>query len=165
MARIHPVSLQGGEELNTPFFLRRKHQQAIIDHALSLKPVEACGIIASHMWTGGARSRLLRMNNIAEEWGTSFEFEPEQQIAVWNELETRGEVVAAVYHSHTKHVPVPSRRDIEGARALDPLTTHIIVSVRDGEEPVMKAWKIGHDGSYTEVDLEIIDDAADSADS
>ena len=124
-----------------PFKLRAEHRQAIIDHALSLKPVEACGIIASKVWYGGQYARLLRMNNVAEEWGDNFEFEPEQQLAVWNDLENRGEVIAAVYHSHTRHPAWPSARDIAGARAVDRLTTHLIVSVQD-DKPVVRGFLI-----------------------
>lgn len=122
-----------------PFQLLARHREAIIDHALSQKPIEACGIIAAKFWYGGPTSRLVRMENHAEEWGTSFEFEPEQQLAVWNDLEQRNEVVAAVYHSHTKHPAWPSERDIAGARAIDSLTTHLIVSVQY-ERPVLRGF-------------------------
>lgn len=141
------------------FQIRARHQQAIIDHALSQKPIEACGLIASSLWSGGRGARLIRMNNIAEEWGTAFEFEPEQQMAVWNDMELRGEVAAAIYHSHTRHDPIPSIRDIAGAKGTDPLATHIIVSVKD-EVPEIRAWKMTGffgDPQYIKVNLEVIE--------
>lgn len=140
---------------NGRFKIRTDHKLYVIGHAYSLKPIEACGIIASDGYLGGPNSRLIRMNNVAEDWGTSFEFEPEQQMAVWQDVEDRGEVIAAVYHSHTKHSAVPSRRDIEGAAALDVATTHIIVSVLY-TEPQIHAWTISPDGHYTEMPMEEI---------
>lgn len=138
------------------FQIRRIHKQAIIDHAQSFKPIEACGLLAAATYGGNAQSRLIRMNNVAEEWGDSFEFEPEQQLAVWNDLEERGEVVAAIYHSHTKHSAYPSARDIAGARAVDPRTVHIVVSVMS-EITETRAFSISPGGTVCEVELEEIE--------
>lgn len=135
------------------FYLSKIHEQAIIDHALSVAPIEACGIIAGFSYAGSNRDRLIRMNNVAVEWGTNFEFEPSQQVSVWQDIEWRDEVVVAIYHSHTRHPAVPSQRDIAGADAVDPFTRHIIVSVVDPEDPEIAVFQI-KDGVATELDYD-----------
>jgi proteasome lid subunit RPN8/RPN11 len=137
------------------FKLKAVHMQAIIDHALANKPVEVCGVIASQFWYGGANSRLIRMDNVAENWGIRFEFDEAQQLGVWNDVESRGEIVAAIYHSHTKHDAYPSKYDIAGAAGVDPLTHHIIVSVH-GEDPDLQAFMISN-GKVTPTEIEVIE--------
>lgn len=138
------------------FQVLKRHKQAILDHALSQDPIEACGIIAGSRsaTTPIGQDRLIRMNNVAEEWGTAFEFDPEQQLAVWNDIEERNEVVLAVYHSHTKHPAYPSVRDIAGAPAVSSRAVHIIVSVMSGLIET-RAFYI-ENGEVTEVELEEI---------
>lgn len=118
--------------------IRAVLKQAIIDHALSDAPIEACGVIVGNMFTGGVRDRLIKMDNIAEEWGTSFQFDPNAQLALWNDMEWRSEVLVAVYHSHTRHDAYPSERDVAGA--LWPDTHYIIVSVKEPTAPVFKSY-------------------------
>lgn len=139
------------------FQILERHKQAIIDHALAVKPIEACGIIAGRRdaTTPVGQDRLIRMNNVAEEWGTSFEFEPEQQMSVWNDIEERDEMVLAVYHSHTRHPAYPSARDIAGAPAVGARAVHIIVSVMSNI-PHVCAFDISPDGTITDVELEVI---------
>jgi proteasome lid subunit RPN8/RPN11 len=137
------------------FHIKLSYKQAIIDHALANKPIEVCGVIAGATYSGQQSDRLIRMDNVAEEWGTSFEFDPHQQIGVWQDAELRGEVIVAIYHSHTKHDARPSTRDIAGAAAVDPLTRHIIVSVRD-EEPDFRVWLINN-GEVSEQKVEVIE--------
>lgn len=131
--------------VNVAFQLKRSHRQAIIDQALANKPIEICGVIAGMSWHGGSQARLIQMDNVADEWGIRFEFDEAQQIGVWNDIERRNEVPAAIYHSHTKHDAFPSKYDIAGAAAVDFRTHHIIVSVH-GDTPELRAFLIvlGH---------------------
>lgn len=113
-------------------------KQAIIEQAREDRPLEACGVIVGKAYGGGADDRLIKMDNIAEEWGTSFQFDPDAQLALWNDMEWRNEVLVAVYHSHTRHDAYPSERDIAGA--LWPGTHYIIVSVKEPTAPVFKSY-------------------------
>lgn len=128
--------------------------QAIIDHALSDAPIEACGLILGPVQDGNVKDRLIRMDNIAEEWGTSFEFDPRQQMAVWNDMESRGEVPVAVYHSHTKHSAQPSSRDADGA--VLPKAHYIIVSTLDKDTPDFRSY-VKQNNQLIEETIEVIE--------
>lgn len=133
--------------------IKASTRQAIIDLAITDAPIEVCGLILGETYCGSSNDRLIQMDNIAEEWGTSFEFDPEQQLAVWNDMESRGEVPVAIYHSHTKHSAQPSNRDEDGA--VLSATHYIIVSVLDSDNPVFKSYaKRG--GRLIEEEIEVI---------
>jgi proteasome lid subunit RPN8/RPN11 len=106
--------------------IRQDLKQAIIDHAMEDAPIEACGIIAGKDYCGNSADRLIKMDNIAEDWEVGFAFDPQQQLAIWNDLEDRGEVPTVIYHSHTKHSARPSNRDADGAILKQ--THYVIVS-------------------------------------
>lgn len=134
-------------------WIKTSTKQAIIDHALEDSPIEACGVIAGKIYTGGADDRLIKMDNVAEEWGTSFQFDPDQQIGIWNDMESRGELPVAIYHSHTKHRAVPSDRDQKGAWMNR--SHHIIVSTLDRDNPEFKSFVLV-DGCLIQEEIEEI---------
>jgi len=129
-------------------------RQAIIDHALKDAPIEACGVIAGKNFCGNDTDRLIKMDNMAEEWGTSFEFDPHQQLAVWNDMETRREVPVVIYHSHTKHRAQPSNRDVDGAVLRQ--THHVIVSTLDRESPEFRSFVL-QNGNLIEESIEVLE--------
>ena len=77
---------------------------------------------------------------------------PTDQLRIMEEIETRGEELAAIYHSHTGSPAYPSQTDINLAENWpDPL--YVICSLADSE-PEVRAFAI-RDGEVEEVTLEL----------
>ncbi|OLT26552.1 hypothetical protein BJF83_20930 [Nocardiopsis sp. CNR-923] len=108
----------------------------IIDHALAAHPVEACGIVAGPAGTDRP-DRVVRMRN-AEASPRRFRFDPEEQLAVWREMDARGEDPVVVYHSHTAARAYPSTTD--EAFLCDPAVHYVIVSTR-GDEIDVRSYR------------------------
>lgn len=96
--------------------------QARADH-----PDEACGVIAGPI--GSDRpERLIPMLNAARS-PTFYEFDSGDLLALYRELDDRGEVPVVIYHSHTATEAYPSRTDI--ALAGEPEAHYVVISTRE----------------------------------
>lgn len=108
---------------------------AMINHALTGKPKEVCGIL------GGIKDmvkKLYPMTN-TEDSPESYLMDPKEQFAVAKDLRANNLEMLAIYHSHP-HTPArPSQKDIE--MAFYPDVLYIIVSLTK-EEPDVKAFSI-----------------------
>jgi proteasome lid subunit RPN8/RPN11 len=104
--------------------IAREHVDAMIAHAREDHPDEACGVVIGPEGSD-LPTRLLRMIN-AERSPTFFRFEPQEQFALYKEMNTRGEEIVVVYHSHTATEAYPSRTDI--SLASEPQAHYVIVS-------------------------------------
>jgi proteasome lid subunit RPN8/RPN11 len=120
----------------------------IVAHAREEAPNECCGMIGAR---DGAATSLYRARN-AEASPLRYTVHPQDQLRIMDELEARGEELAAIYHSHTGSGAYPSQTDINLAENWpDPL--YVICSVAD-EEPDVRAFAI-REGSVEEASLEI----------
>ena len=102
----------------------------------------------------------------AEASPLRYMLDPTEQLRATNEMEDKGEDLAAIFHSHTGSPAYPSQTDINlalmdrrengqvvGKTPLFPGTVYLIASLAEGEEP-LRAFEIDEDG-VTEVNLEI----------
>jgi proteasome lid subunit RPN8/RPN11 len=121
---------------------------AIIAHARADHPDEACGLVAGPEGTGRPQ-RHIPMTNAARS-PTFHEYDPTEQLKVWNEMEQRGEEPVVIYHSHTATEAYPSRTDI--ALAGEPGAHYVIVSTRDPEQAEFRSFRIA-DGAVTEEEV------------
>ncbi len=96
---------------------------AMITQALNDHPIETCGVIA-----GPAGSnlplRLIPMRNAAQS-DNFFQFDPQQQLQVWREMDARCEESIVIYHSHTNSQAYPSHTDVEFA--TEPQSHYVII--------------------------------------
>ncbi|HKE50816.1 MAG TPA: M67 family metallopeptidase [Actinomycetes bacterium] len=123
---------------------------AIIAHAGSDHPDEACGVVAGPV--GSDRPvRLIPMTN-AERSPTFYRFDSIEQLKVWREMDDRDEEPVVIYHSHTSTEAYPSRTDIE--YASEPNAHYVLVSTRDPDQVEFRSFRIV-DGLVTEEDVEI----------
>jgi len=100
----------------------------------------------------GRATEVFRARN-AKASPLAYEVDPRDLFSITQEIEERGEELAAIYHSHTKSPPEPSQTDINLAvNWPDPL--YIICSIADRDAPEVRAWRI-RDGAVEEVELEI----------
>lgn len=126
--------------------------EAMIAQARRDHPIETCGVIAGQE---GANFplRLIPMRNVARS-ETFFKFDPQQQLQVWREMESRGEEPVVIYHSHIGTQAFPSRTDIE--YATEPQCHYVIIPTdpRYGDE--IRSFRI-MDGMVTEERVMMLD--------
>jgi [CysO sulfur-carrier protein]-S-L-cysteine hydrolase len=120
----------------------------MVAHARAEAPNECCGMIGGR---DGSATSIHRARN-AEESPLRYLIHPTDQFRIMEEIEARGEELAAIYHSHTGSPAYPSQTDINLAENWpDPL--YVICSIAD-REPEVRAFEI-RDGEVEEVTLEL----------
>lgn len=75
-------------------------------------PLEACGLLGGR---DGWATRHIPVPNVADDPAERFDMEPNGLIRALHALSERSLEVVAIYHSHPRTPPVPSRADIEQA--------------------------------------------------
>jgi [CysO sulfur-carrier protein]-S-L-cysteine hydrolase len=133
-----------------------------MEHARDDAPNECCGLVGGK---GGEPTTYYRVRN-AEASPLRYMLDPGEQLRATNEMEERGEDLAAIFHSHTASPAYPSQTDINlalidrrengevvGRDQLFPGTIYLIASLKDGEQP-LRGFEIDGEG-ITEVELEV----------
>ncbi|MET3804193.1 proteasome lid subunit RPN8/RPN11 [Nakamurella sp. UYEF19] len=124
---------------------------AIVAHARTDHPDEACGIIAGPAGSD-TPARLVPMAN-AERSPTFYRFDSGEQLRLYREMDERDEEVVVVYHSHTGTEAYPSRTDI--AYAGEPQAHYVLVSTRKSDSVEFRSYRI-IDGEVSEEEVEMI---------
>ena len=117
--------------------LQRSFVDDMYAHALEENPNECCGIIAGK---DGAAVKLFRTTN-SEQSPYRYNVEPRELLQVYREIENNGWDLLGIYHSHTHTEARPSATDIRLA-ANWPDALYLIVSLGEGPEPVIRAFRI-----------------------
>ena len=120
----------------------------IVAHAREEAPNECCGLI------GGADSHATRIFRAHNSEASPFRYvvDPRDQIRIMGELESAGEELVAIYHSHTRSAAYPSQTDVNLAEGWpDPL--YLICSLA-AERPEVRAFAI-RGGAIEEVELAV----------
>jgi [CysO sulfur-carrier protein]-S-L-cysteine hydrolase len=127
--------------------------RAIVDellaHAREEAPNECCGMIGAD---NGTPRSVYRARN-AEASPLRYNLDPQDQFRILQEMEERGEELAAIYHSHTASPAYPSQTDVNLAAYPDAL--YIIVSLAEGERPIRAFWI--REGKIEEAELAVDD--------
>lgn len=76
--------------------------------------------------------------------------EPSEQLKIFNAIEKNGMELLGIYHSHTFTEAYPSPTDME--LAFYPEAHYVIVSLKDLDFPVIKAFKT-NEGLITEEEI------------
>lgn len=97
-------------------------------YVISQAPLEGCGLLAGK---NGVVEDVLPVKN-AEGSAVRFRMEPRAQLRAFNQIETAGQELLAIFHSHPKGLSTPSPTDIREA-AYE--VVHIIWS------PVGRRWQ------------------------
>lgn len=114
----------------------------IINQCMEERPLEACGLLvgaSGHVTAAYATDNEHRSPIL-------YKVDERQLWQVLRESENRKQELVAIYHSHVKTEPVPSRTDI--AQANWPEAFYLIISLAQ-HRPHMRAWRIV-DGQVTE---------------
>lgn len=127
--------------------LPRSYVDEMIAHAREEAPNECCGIIAG---ADGRAAKLYRCRN-AEESPYRYQVDPNDLFRVYRECEQNGWDFLAIYHSHTFSEAYPSPTDVR--LAFWPEAYYLLVSLKDPERPVVRAFRI-RDGQVQEEEIE-----------
>lgn len=120
-------------------------REEIIAAARAALPNEAVGLLV-----GAAEpERYIALRN-ASASPYRYSIDPDEQLRVWTELETRAESVLAIVHSHLASSAVPSNTDVE--LAYFPESLYLICSLANPDQPDIRAWSIVS-GTVSEVAL------------
>jgi proteasome lid subunit RPN8/RPN11 len=130
-----------------PVFIAENIRQAMIDHAAAELPNECCGLLIGR---GGCIERSVAMRN-TEPAPDSYIMDPEQQIALFTEMERTGEQLLGIYHSHPTSPALPSGPDLQ--LAFHPEAVYVIVSL-EGKIPDVRGFRLTENG-FKEVSLRI----------
>jgi len=121
----------------------------MIEHARREAPVECCGIL------GGKDETVQKSFEIknAESSSVQFLMDPQEQFNAFEVMENSSMEMVAIYHSHPHTIPFPSETDVQ--KTFDPKMPSIIISLKEKDEPMVKAFRIGKEAIYLE-EIEII---------
>lgn len=124
---------------------------AVVAHARTDHPDEACGVIAGP--AGSDRPvRFIPMVNAARS-PTFYEFDSMDLLRLYREMDDRDEEPVVIYHSHTATEAAPSRTDI--SYASEPQAHYLLVSTRDPDSEEVRSFRIV-DGVVTEEEVRIL---------
>lgn len=130
-----------------------KISQALIDemvaHAREDLPNECCGMIGGR---DGEATRVVRVENAAAS-PLRYEMEPQGQYDALKAIESAGEELLAIYHSHTRSAAYPSQTDVNEAR-MWPEQVYVIVSLENEQAPDVRAYDLA-DLKIADVELDV----------
>lgn len=133
--------------------LKKDHYQEILSHSKASLPNEACGLLGGTVADGVKTvEKIYRLTNI-DQSPEHFSMDPKEQFAAIKDMRTFGWVALGNFHSHPATPSRPSEEDIR--LAYDPQASYLILSLQDGNNPVLKAFRVT-DGKAEEEELRII---------
>lgn len=100
---------------------------AMVAHARRDHPDEACGVLAGPAGTDRPM-RFIPMLNAARS-PTFYEFDSQDLLRLYREMDVRDEEPVVIYHSHTATEAYPSRTDI--GLASEPGAHYVLISTRE----------------------------------
>lgn len=116
--------------------------EAMVQHARSMAPEEACGMFA--VGEGAVVTMVYCLTN-TEHSTTAYTIDPTEQYHAWDHARRNGWDIGGVYHSHPASAAVPSPADLVG---LDPEWVSVILGARE-----IRAYRV-RDGVATGVAIE-----------
>lgn len=110
---------------------------AVLAHCRAALPDEACGLIGGK---GDVALSCYPVRNVAANPRSGFVGHPGDQREALCRIEEAGQRLLAVYHSHPRTSPVPSRADLAEAPSLDVLM--LIVGLMRPAAPQIRVYRI-----------------------
>jgi proteasome lid subunit RPN8/RPN11 len=109
--------------------------QEIVDAARAALPNEAVGLLVG----ADEPARYVAMRN-ASASPYRYSIDDDEKLRTWVDVESRGEEVVAIVHSHVATPAEPSKTDIE--LAYFPEVLYLICSLANPDQPDIRAWSI-----------------------
>jgi [CysO sulfur-carrier protein]-S-L-cysteine hydrolase len=120
------------EMIRIPKFIYER----MVEHANKEWPLECCGILGGR---GGTAEKGYELSNI-EKSSDRFSIGPQEQLRAFEEMEKESMEMIAIYHSHPHTIPFPSETDVK--MAFYPEVSSVIISLKERDNPVVKAFRI-----------------------
>ncbi|NDJ60985.1 MAG: M67 family metallopeptidase [Chloroflexi bacterium] len=117
--------------------LTETQAQAMIEHARTESPREACGLIAGRR---GQATQIVQIANIAANPQHQYYMDEAALGKALVGFERQGVALLGIYHSHPNGDPIPSPTDIR--HAAYPGTPYLIIGLKQPHTPQMAAWVI-----------------------
>ncbi len=124
-------------------------QASMLEHARKDFPYEACGIISGD--NAGEPVKFYPARNEYRS-STCYNVLPEDLLHIFEDLEEQGHYLWGIFHSHPYSEAYPSATDLE--QAYYPEAYHLILSLLDYQNPVLRGFLLGEDGEVEEVEIE-----------
>jgi [CysO sulfur-carrier protein]-S-L-cysteine hydrolase len=116
----------------------------MMEHARREDPVECCGILGGN---GETVQKSFEIKNV-ENSSVQFLMDSQEQLNAFIVMENSAMEMVAIYHSHPHTIPFPSETDIQ--KTFDSKIPSIIISLKEKDEPVVKAFRISKEAIYLE---------------
>lgn len=129
--------------------LTRTDYEAMLTHAQTCLPEEACGLIAGRLDAGGIRhiEKVYPLTN-TDHSNAHFSMDPAEQLQAVKDMRAHGLAPLGNWHSHPE---TPSRPSEEDKRlAFDRTASYLILSLMDRACPVLHSFHIEGAESSTE---------------
>jgi proteasome lid subunit RPN8/RPN11 len=123
--------------------------QKMVAHAKKEWPLECCGILSGR---DGTVEKAYELRN-KEGSSVRYSMSPREQLRVLEEMEKESIDMIAIYHSHPHTLPFPSETDVK--LAFYPEVASIIISLKEEQNPMVKAFRIGKEAIYLK-EIEVI---------
>ena len=117
----------------------RSVYEGMLWHALAEQPLECCGFLAGVVredGVGEVRLRYPLLNAAASP--VEYDAEPKSLFSAWKDIRRQDLQVLAIYHSHPRTEPIPSRTDL-ARNGWGRDVVHIILSLTNSP-PTVRAW-------------------------
>lgn len=130
--------------------IERALLEEIVAHAARDAPNECCGIVAAR---DGAATTVHAVENLA---ASAFRFEVDglEMFRLLEQIESAGDELGAIYHSHTRSDPIPSQTDVNFSFGWPGVEWIIVGVAKKAAEPDVRSYLID-DGAVSEVQLEL----------
>ena len=121
--------------------IKRSDFNKIYEHALSVVPEEACGLIAGIDNEDGSRdiTKVYLLTNI-DHTNEHFSIDPKEQLAAIKDMRASGLKPLGNWHSHPESPSRPSEEDKRLAN--DSKASYLILSLMEEGNPVLNAFHV-----------------------
>ncbi|MBP5385388.1 MAG: M67 family metallopeptidase [Lachnospiraceae bacterium] len=121
--------------------IRQSDFDKILEHALNVRPEEACGLIAGEDGEDGIRriSKVYILTN-SDHTNEHFTIDPKEQLAAIKDMRADGIKPLGNWHSHPESPSRPSEEDKKLAN--DSKASYLILSLMEEGKPVLNAFHI-----------------------
>ena len=128
--------------------MNKADYERILEHAKSVVPEEACGLIAGTIEDGNKIIRKVYILTNIDHSNEHFTLDPKEQLAAVKDMRANGFAPLGNWHSHPES---PSRPSEEDKRlAYDSKASYMILSLMEPEKPVLNSFHIEGDVSTKE---------------
>jgi proteasome lid subunit RPN8/RPN11 len=127
--------------------------EAMLDHARSELPNEACGLLSGSLADGRAVSFHPARNSEASP--LRYNVHPDDLVRIMFEIDEAESDLVAIFHSHTRSPAIPSSTDRRAAQYPDPFyVVATLANPKADAQQALRAWRI-HGGQMFEVPLRV----------